>query len=110
MGYRIFSYKRRLYRILVNEITNGFTHISIERVDTKPIMATWDVMQAIKNDVVGEDRYAVEVFPDMDSLVYSANMRHLFVFPEGERLPIGLPLWDGTDVRDGTYWRKRSNE
>jgi hypothetical protein len=55
-------------------------------------VAGWDTLQAIKNDVVGTDRYAVEVFPDTSALVNEENMRHLWVFPAGERLPLG-PRW-----------------
>lgn len=107
MGWKVQRYNHSLYRILVNDLYSGFTHISIERIDTKPITTTWDVLQAIKNDAVGENRYAIEVFPDTASLVYSANMRHLWVFPEGERIELGIPLWDGQMSQEEYYHKPR---
>jgi hypothetical protein len=92
MGWRKMYFKRRLYEVRVIEEVTGFTHIAIKRQDGKPIVASWDVFQAIKNAYVGESCYAVEVFPDQPSLVYQENMRHLWVFPEGERLPLS-PYW-----------------
>jgi hypothetical protein len=92
MGWRRMYHKSRLYYVQVLDDLNGFTHIAIKRCDGKPIVATWDVLQSIKNEYAGPDRYAVEVFPDEDSLVYEENMRHLWVFPEGQRLPLS-PRW-----------------
>ena len=92
MGYKKMYYKRGVYEIRVFEEVTGFLHIAINRKDRKPITATWDVLYAIKNEAVGEDGYAVEVYPDKTCLVYEENMRHLFVFPEGDRLPLG-PRW-----------------
>ncbi len=88
MGWRRMYFKCSLYEIRSFENTKGYTHIAIKRVDGKPIRATWDVLQAIKNEAVGEDAYAVEVFPETDKLVFQENMRHLFVFPPGERLDL----------------------
>lgn len=87
-----FFYKHRLYYIQSFEETSGYTHIAIRRHDGKPIVGGWNTLQAIKNDVVGQQRYAVEVFPETASLVNEENMRHLWVFPEGERLLLG-PRW-----------------
>jgi hypothetical protein len=85
-------YKYSLYQIQAFEETTGFTHIAIRRHDGKPLICRWDVLQAIKDSVAGKDRYAVEVFPDADSLINEENMRHLWVFPEADRLPLG-PRW-----------------
>ena len=90
---RTFFYKHSLYYIQCLEETTGFIHIAIRRHDRKPIVAGWNTLQAIKNEIVGSDRYAVEVFPETSRLVNEENMRHLWVFPEGERLPLG-PRWD----------------
>jgi hypothetical protein len=95
MGYRRMWFRRRLYRVYVVPEA-GYTHLLIERADGRPIRSTWDVLQAIKDDAVGADRYAVEVFPDKNSLVYRANARHLWVFPEGQRLALGAN-WDRAD-------------
>lgn len=89
---RQFFYKHRLYYIQSFEETTGFTHIAIRRRDGRPMVAGWNTLQAIKNAIAGHDRYAVEVFPESCRLVNEENMRHLWVFPPGERLPLG-PRW-----------------
>lgn len=54
-------------------------HLAIRRHDGTEILG-WDILQRIKNEIVGRDRIAVEVFPAADDLVNEANMRHLFVW------------------------------
>jgi hypothetical protein len=50
---------------------------------------TWDVLQAIKNDVLGPDVRCVEFYPPAHELVYHVNNRWLWVLHEGE-LNFGL--------------------
>lgn len=57
----------------------------------KPIRS-WADMQRIKNELVGGDRTAIEVFPAEKQLVDAANCYHLWVLPEGFALPFGLHL------------------
>jgi hypothetical protein len=95
MGWRRMWFRRQLYEVRVLE-ERTYTHLAIQRVDGRPIRSSWDVLQAIKNDAVGKDRYAVEVFPDNNSLVYCSNTRHLWVFPEGKRLSLS-PRWERAD-------------
>lgn len=53
-------------------------------------MPPWRDLQAIKNQLAGPDRVAVEVFPPEADLVDEANMAHLWVYPDGFVLPFGL--------------------
>jgi len=53
-------------------------------------MIPWDDLQRIKNELAGEDRTAIEVFPTVSDLVDKAPMRHLWVLPSGYALPFGL--------------------
>lgn len=46
--------------------------------------------QRVKDEIFGEDRMAVEVFPRTGDLVDAANMFHLWVFPAGYRFDFGL--------------------
>lgn len=39
---------------------------------------SWDALQQIKNDVLGEDVLAVEIYPPQDDVVNRTNMRHLW--------------------------------
>ena len=67
-------------------------HLRIRRRDGKPVRATWDVLQRIKNDFLGSDVMAVEVFPATEDVVFEANIRHMFLVPEGV-LPRSLHGW-----------------
>jgi hypothetical protein len=65
-------------------------HLSINRVDNKPIHS-WRDFQCIKNLLVGEENYGVEVFPNESDLVDTANQYHLWVFEDPTiRLPFGF--------------------
>lgn len=48
---------------------------------------TWDELQRIKNEIGFAEREAVEIYPPKSDEVTIANMRHLWLLPEGERLP-----------------------
>ncbi len=67
----------------------GLLHLSIHARDRGP-MRNWRHLQQIKNEVAGELRTAVEIFPPEDQLTDSANEYHLWVFPEGTHLPFGM--------------------
>lgn len=67
----------------------AITHLWIRAHDgTMP--RSWRDLQRIKDDLVGAERVAVEVFPPTSELVDSANMAHLWVYPPGHVLPFGL--------------------
>ena len=50
----------------------------------------WDDLQRIKNEIVGEHRVALEVYPAASNVIDQANMRHLFVLPAGVRTPFTI--------------------
>ena len=56
------------------------THLWIRRHDGKPL--GWTQLQRIKNEIVGDDQLAVQVFPKESNKVDQANMYHLFTFPD----------------------------
>lgn len=64
------------------------THLWVHRHDDGPL--TWREMQRVKNELVGPERVAVEVYPPVSELVDGANMFHLWVLPEGFALPFSL--------------------
>ena len=51
---------------------------------------TWKEKQRIKDELFGENRMAVEVFPRKTDLIDAADLYHLWVFPEGYRFDFGL--------------------
>ena len=57
-------------------------HLSIKRLDKEPIH-DWRDMQQIKNDIMGPEREAVELYPAESRHVDCANQFHLWIFPEG---------------------------
>lgn len=74
-------------------------HLSIKRRD-KGVIRDWRVLQRIKNEILGSESEAVELFPRESRLVDSANQYHMwgtkdpdFQFPFGfkDRLVIGEP-------------------
>jgi hypothetical protein len=67
---------------------NGITWLSIRRNDRRAIH-DWRDLQQLKNDIVGPEREAFELYPDEGRLVDSANQYHLWVLPAGKRLPVG---------------------
>jgi len=50
----------------------------------------WRDFQRIKNELVGPECEAVEVYPAEERLVDSADQFHLWVFPPQFRLPFGF--------------------
>lgn len=57
---------------------------------------SWDELQRLKRECGRGDRDAMEAYPADDDIVNVANMRHLFVMPEGTRV--------------GFFWRNRDEE
>jgi hypothetical protein len=63
-------------------------HLSIKTHDKQP-RHDWRDLQRIKNEIVGPQYDAVEVYPDEAKLVDTANQYHLFVFGH-LKLPFGF--------------------
>ena len=61
---------------------------------------TWDELQRVKNECLGEDAWCVENYPAQGDVVNVSNMRHLFVLPEppGFRFP-DKAVTDDSDIR-----------
>lgn len=80
---RIF--KNDKYQVSVfEEPVNGFPdmiHLSIKRLDRKP-QRDWREFQQIKNELVGEENEAVELYPAESRLVDGANQYHLWVIKD----------------------------
>tara|TARA_R100000808_G_C2138635_1_gene146650 strand:- start:1449 stop:1937 length:489 start_codon:yes stop_codon:yes gene_type:complete len=57
-------------------------HLSIKNHE-KTTEISWQHKQWIKNDIVGEEMEACELFPAESRLVNTANQFHLWCFPKG---------------------------
>jgi len=71
-------------------------HLSIKRIDKAPIH-DWRDLQEIKNELVGPEREAIELYPAEKRRVDTANQYHLWVMPEGQYVPCG---WSSRLVMD----------
>lgn len=73
-------------------------HVTIQRIHSDDEVARtdgerdipWAEKQAIKDEIFGKNRVAIEVFPSADRMVDLADVYHLWVFEEGFRLPFGI--------------------
>lgn len=72
-------------------------HVSIIKQDKEKLLSTdgardisWKVKQEIKNELFGENRLAIEVFPKTDRLVDTCDVYHLWVFEKSFELPFGI--------------------
>ncbi|KIL46961.1 hypothetical protein KP77_25300 [Jeotgalibacillus alimentarius] len=61
------------------------THLTITSHEQPP----WGVKQQIKNELLGKEALAIEVFPKESELVDKADMYHLWVLHE-QQLPFGI--------------------
>ena len=50
----------------------------------------WATKQEIKNELFGEDRVAIEVFPETSKLVDVMDIYHLWILPKGFKMPFGI--------------------
>ena len=74
-------------------------HLSIKRLD-KESVHDWRHFQWIKNEIVGEENEAMEIYPAESRLIDTSNQYHLFVFSDpAVRIPIG---WNERLVGEGS--------
>ena len=66
----------------------GWVWLSIKRTD-KDAIHDWRELQKIKNEICGEDREGVELYPAEKRLVDTSNQFHIFVMPNGDVFPFG---------------------
>ena len=62
--------------------------LSIKRIDREQ-MHDWRELQRIKNELVGAEVEAVEIYPAESRLVDTSNQYHLWCFVGGLQLPFG---------------------
>lgn len=93
------QYRNDIYHVVKMPVADDWVHLSIKRHDRCPIH-DWRDLQAIKNQLVGEECEGMELLPAESRLVDSANQYHLwcctdsaFRFPFGfqERLVLDNP-------------------
>jgi len=75
-----------VHKFLFEATEEGAIHLSIRHQNRKAIR-DWRHFQRIKNELVGAEREAIEIFPPESQLVDTANQYHLFVLPAGATSP-----------------------
>ena len=87
-----FCYNKFFYvMFFIRETEWGIIeHLMIARLNGDRIPDHWATLQRIKNEVVGSDRLAIEVYPPASEVIDECNAYHLWVLPEGFQLPFGL--------------------
>lgn len=84
-------------RFIRSEEAGELTHLSIKHND-KSCPRDWRELQRIKNELCGDEREALEIYPAESRLVDMSNQYHLWVLPAGKRIPFGF--FDGRLVTD----------
>ena len=77
---------------LCHEVMPGLgtgLRLMVRRLDGQSVHS-WCDLQCIKDELAGEERTAVEIYPPKSEIVDDANIYHLWVFPEGKHLGFGL--------------------
>jgi hypothetical protein len=88
-------WKNSLFTVFVHDVESGdgwpaMLQLSIRRNDRAPI-DDWRAMQRIKNEIVGPENEAVELYPAESRLVDTANQYHLWVLVDPRaRFPFGF--------------------
>jgi hypothetical protein len=85
--------KNNRYQVMVTEQKAPdpwakVTWLSIKRLDRAPVH-DWRDLQRLKNEIVGPEVEAVELYPAESRLVDTSNQYALFCFTNGLRLPFG---------------------
>lgn len=75
--------QRARYRYQIKVRTGGRRQLCIWRVDGGTAFP-WFHLQALKNEALGEDVCAIEVYPVQAHTVNEQNYRHLWEVPEEE--------------------------
>lgn len=85
-------WRNHVYQVARRVLSDGkLIHLNIRRVDGKPILRDWRHFQWIKNELVGEECEAVELYPAESRLVDTSNKYHLFCVTDPEfRFPFGF--------------------
>jgi hypothetical protein len=85
-------YRNNRYQVVVRHPTSPpdapLVWLSIKRIDNQPCR-DWRDFQRLKNELLGPEVEAVELYPAEGRRVDAANQYHIWAFP-GQTLPFGF--------------------
>jgi hypothetical protein len=85
----LVRYQNNLYTVVL-EGTSPLIHACIKRLDGRPC-TDWNHLQQIKNELIGPEHEAVDLFPAESRLINLTNEFHLWAHPtSGFRFPFGF--------------------
>lgn len=84
-AYVVFSYEEAT-------VVGVVQRLAVVRKDSATVRS-WRDMQAIKDELAGPSRTAIEVFPPAGEVIDEINAYHLWVLPPGFLLPVDLHGW-----------------
>ncbi|MGF6358053.1 hypothetical protein ABIE27_006018 [Paenibacillus sp. 4624] len=90
---RVYSSEDGQYAVMTRPVETEWgqvIHACIRNVGGTDI--SWAEKQRIKNELLGTERTAIEVFPASADLVDETNMYHLWVLPAGMELPFTIKV------------------
>lgn len=91
-------YMNDLYQVNVTQMNATWIHLSV-KLRTKQPVHDWRHLQQIKNELVGPEHEAIELYPAESRIVDGANQYHLWCLAkEGLRFPVGFD--DGGPARN----------
>lgn len=80
-----------LYQVQVRHLDDLMVHLNIRRRDGGPILRDWRHFQQIKNELVGPECEAIELYPAESRLVDTSNKYHLYAVKDPTfRFPVGF--------------------
>lgn len=83
-------WKNDLYQVLLRRLDGKVVHLNIRRCDGGPILRDWRHFQQIKNELVGEECEAIELYPAESRKSDTSNKYHLFAIADPSfRFPFG---------------------
>lgn len=99
-----------IYQVTRHIHSDTIVQLNIRRRDGKPILRDWRHFQQIKNELVGEENEAVELYPAESRKTDTSNKYHLWCLREpGQRFPFGFNdrmVLDSYSKRPGLKQRK----
>lgn len=87
-----------IYQVQVRRVGEHGVHLNIRRRDGGPILRDWRHFQQIKNELIGRECEAVELYPAESRKWDEGNKYHLFGYLDGSRFPVGF---EGRSVHYG---------
>lgn len=83
-------YVNNLYQVNIEFMADKGAHLMIRRIDRQPIH-NWEHFQQIKNELLGEECEAIEIYPKVSRLVDDKNHYHLWGYRTPDhQFPFGI--------------------